>query len=141
MFPDQHDVTIGGAYFQQTVTLNPGDAGTLTTPMQVKLHIWDTGGSEKFRSMIKLYYKDAAAAIICYDVSDEKSFNSVYYWINQMMENSGDEAKGDFVMALAGNKCDLDPSLIKIPLETASDLARKHNMIQSEVSAKTGKGV
>lgn len=80
--------------------------------MQVKLHIWDTGGSEKFRSMIKLYYKDAAAAIICYDVSDEKSFSSVYYWINQMIDNSSqnDSSNGSFVMALAGNKCDLDPS-------------------------------
>lgn len=58
-----------------------------------------------------------------------------------MMENSNDDTKGDFVMALAGNKCDLDPSLVKIPLETASDLARKHNMILGEVSAKTGKGV
>jgi Rab family protein len=37
--------------------------------IQVKLHIWDTGGSEKFRAMIKLYYKDAAAAIICYDLA------------------------------------------------------------------------
>ena len=49
--------------------------------IQVKLHIWDTGGSEKFRAMIKLYYKDAAAAIICYDLAEEKTFNSVYYWI------------------------------------------------------------
>jgi GTPase SAR1 family protein len=65
--------------------------------------------------MIKLYYKDAAAAIICYDVSDEKTFNSVYYWINQMIENTSEG--GGFVMALAGNKCDLDPSQIKIPLE------------------------
>ena len=90
--------------------------------------------------MIKLYYKDAAAAIICYDVSDEKTFSSVYYWINQMVDNSSSEG-GDFVMALAGNKCDLDPSLVKIPLETAADLAKKHNMILAETSAKTGRGV
>ena len=50
----------------------------------MKLHIWDTGGSEKFRSMIKLYYKDAAAAIICYDLAEEKTFNSVQFWIDQM---------------------------------------------------------
>lgn len=132
-------MTIGGAYFQQTVSLEqPGGSGALT---QVKLHIWDTGGSEKFRSMIKLYYKDAAAAIICYDVSDEKSFQSVYYWINQMNENAETGGNGGFVMALAGNKCDLDPSLIKISLETAQSVARDNNMILAETSAKTGKGV
>ena len=107
----------------------------------MKLHIWDTGGSEKFRSMIKLYYKDAAAAIICYDVGDEKTFQSVYYWINHMNENSETTGQGGFVMALAGNKCDLDPSLIKIPLEQASEVARENNMILAETSAKTGKGV
>lgn len=68
--------------------------------------------------MIKLYYKDAAAAIICYDLSEEKTFNSCYYWIEQMIENSP-ESGDNFVMALAGNKCDLDPSKIKVPLQTA----------------------
>lgn len=90
--------------------------------------------------MIKLYYKDAAAAIICYDLSEEKTFNSCYYWINQMMENTTDGGE-NFVMALAGNKCDLDPSQIKVPLQTATELAQKHNMISAETSAKTGKGV
>lgn len=51
---------------QEIVTLQDGT--------QIKLHIWDTGGSEKFRAMVNLYYKEAAAAIICYDISDEKSF-------------------------------------------------------------------
>jgi GTPase SAR1 family protein len=90
--------------------------------------------------MIKLYYKDAAAAIICYDVSEEKTYNSVYYWINQLKDNTNSDG-GNFVMALAGNKCDLDPAQIKIPLETASTLAKEHNMILAETSAKTGKGV
>lgn len=92
--------------------------------------------------MIKLYYKDAAAAIICYDVSDEKTFQSVYYWINQMNENASQSGDGsNFVMALAGNKCDLDPAQVKIPLETAIEVAKKHNMIHAETSAKSGKGV
>ena len=77
------------------------------------MHIWDTGGSEKFRSMISLYYKDAAAAIICYDISDEKTFNSVHYWINEMINNHNSESE-NFVMALAGNKVDIDPAQKKI---------------------------
>jgi len=90
--------------------------------------------------MVSLYYKDAAAAIICYDVGDEKSFNSVYYWINEMINNSNNE-DSSFVMALAGNKCDIDPANIKISFQTAQELAKKHNMILAETSAKTGKGV
>ena len=80
-----------------------------TGNIQVKLHIWDTGGSEKFRSMISLYYKDAVAAIICYDIQDVKSFNSVHYWINEMINNNNNESD-NFVMALTANKSDVDPS-------------------------------
>lgn len=50
-FSDNHDVTIGSAYMQQTVTLED--------QAEVKLHIWDTGGSERFRTMVSLYYRDS----------------------------------------------------------------------------------
>lgn len=67
-FTENHDVTIGSAYMQQTVTLEDGT--------EVKLHIWDTGGSERFRTMVSLYYRDTQAAIICFDVGEEQSFRS-----------------------------------------------------------------
>ena len=111
-------MTIGGAYLQQTVTLADGT--------QVKLHIWDTGGSERFRSMVSLYYRDAAAAIICYDLTDEKSFNSVHFWINEMLNNNDKE---EFVMVLAGNKCDIESSQRKINKGMSDDLCTKHQMI------------
>ena len=58
--------------------------------------------------MVSLYYRDAAAAIICYDVTDDKSFTSVHFWLNEMINNNSDNE--DFVLGLAGNKCDTDPS-------------------------------
>ena len=55
-FDDVHDVTIGGAYLQKTVLvparIDTADNNKAYAEQQVKLHIWDTGGSEKFRSMI-----------------------------------------------------------------------------------------
>ena len=57
---------------------------TLPSNQQVKMHIWDTGGSERFRTMVSLYYRDAQAAIIFYDVTNESSLESVNYWIDQM---------------------------------------------------------
>ena len=86
-FDDVHDVTIGGAYIQKIVNIqNPENPSG--PEQQVKLHIWDTGGSEKFRSMINLYYRDAVGAIICYDLTDERSFNAVQYWVNEMIQNT-----------------------------------------------------
>lgn len=130
-FSDSHDVTIGAAYLQQTVVL-PDD-------QQVKLHIWDTGGSERFRTMVSLYYRDAAAAIICYDVTDETSFESVNYWVGEMERNAGE----NFVMALAGNKIDSVTSgnARAVPLEMSRKVARQHNMVHEDTSAKTGQGI
>jgi small GTP-binding protein len=88
--------------------------------------------------MVSLYYRDAAAAIICYDLTDEKSFNSVHFWINEMINNNDKE---DFVMVLAGNKCDIDSQQRKITKAMADGLCEKHQMIQSETSAKTGDGI
>lgn len=130
IFSESHDVTIGGAYLQQTVTLSDGT--------QVKLHIWDTGGSERFRSMVSLYYRDAAAAIICYDITDEKSFSSVHFWVNEMINNNDKE---DFVMVLAGNKCDIESQQRKVTRTMAEGLSEKHKMVLSETSAKTGEGI
>jgi small GTP-binding protein len=79
-FSENYDVTIGGAYMQQTVTTQDGSI--------VKMHIWDTAGSERFRNLVQMYYRDAAAAIVCYDVTSERTFDSVSYWVNQMKEKA-----------------------------------------------------
>jgi small GTP-binding protein len=64
-FSENYDVTIGGAYLQQNITID----GII-----LKLHLWDTGGSDRFRSLVSMYYRDAVAAIICYDITNEHSF-------------------------------------------------------------------
>jgi small GTP-binding protein len=97
LFTGQHVITVGGAYLQQKVTLNNGTA--------VKLHIWDTGGQERFRSMANLYYRDANAAIITYDISNERTFESVNYWVEELKYKC-DQDK--LVLFLAGNKSDME---------------------------------
>ena len=67
------------------------------------MHIWDTGGSERFRTMVSLYYRDACAAIVCYDVTDEASFESVSYWINEMQKFVNSDK---FLIIITANKID-----------------------------------
>ena len=47
-----------------------------------KLRLWDTAGSEWFRSVTKEYYSDSCTAIIIYDITDENLFKSVKNWID-----------------------------------------------------------
>ncbi|MGK3733456.1 MAG: small GTP-binding protein, partial [Bacillariaceae sp.] len=53
--------------------------------MTAKIQIWDTAGQEQFKRLAPMYYKTAAAAIICYDVTSPKSFETLectYYKYN-----------------------------------------------------------
>ncbi len=78
----------------------------------IKYHIWDTGGQERFRSMGNLYYKDASAAILTYDICNEKSLESLNYWIEELKSKCNVEK---MIICLVGNKCDVDSSERKVP--------------------------
>ena len=55
----------------------------------IKLNIWDTAGQEKYRALSKIFYKDASAAILVYDITNKKSFDEIKeYWYNQVKECS-----------------------------------------------------
>ena len=138
-FVEAHDVTIGGAYFQKNVVLRNKDINQ-TQERTCTMHLWDTGGHEKFRSMMNLYYRDAIGAIICYDIGNAQSFEAVNYWINEMMQNTS-FGSGGFMMALVGNKSDLPQPKHKIQSNEAIAIAKKHKMLWAEVSALTGDNI
>ena len=129
-FNDNYINTIGGAYQQQNITLNNG--------VKIKLHIWDTSGQDRFRSMTNLYYRDAQVAILTYDVTNEQTLESLNYWLNEL----NDKVEVDnMVLCLAGNKNDVDASKKTVPTSKGKAFAEEHNMIFYETSAKTGAGV
>lgn len=130
VYTNSYIVTIGGAYLQQKITLSNG--------VTMKLHIWDTGGQERFRSMANLYYQDAAAAILTYDVTNEKTLQSLNYWIDEL-KNKLNQDK--IVICIAGNKCDCDPNERKVPTISGKQLADQNNMIFAETSAKADLGI
>lgn len=130
IFTGEHEVTIGGAYIQQKVQLKNGSS--------LKLHLWDTGGEERFRAMAPLYYRDANAAVLVYDVSNKQTYDSIKYWLNEL----DSKVKQDgLVLALAGNKCDLPDAKRQVQTFNAKTFAENNKMIFAETSAKTGEGV
>ena len=130
-FEDKYKITIGGAYLQKEVKLKNGDI--------LKLHIWDTGGQEKFRSMASLYYKDAVAAILVFDLSNKESLDSLNYWVKELNENVDNT---NFVISLAGNKSDLSNEMKQVSYNDGKNFCKDNDIsIFYETSAKTGTGV
>ncbi len=98
-----------------------------------KLQLWDTAGSEKFRSIVRGYYADSACCLLVYDITNEKSFDSLDYWIEEC-NNNGNK---NIVMILIGNKCDKDKER-QIEETNGEFIAERYGMKFFEASALTG---
>ena len=89
--------------------------------------------------MVSLYYRDAQAALICYDLTNQDSMDSVRYWIDQMERNTNQE---EFVIALVGNKVDaLATEKRMVDPESILQLAEQYSTVVAETSARTGQGI
>jgi len=101
-----------------------------------KLRLWDTAGSERFRSVTKGYYSNSCCAIIVYDITDQNSFNSVKQWI----EDCQSYASKNIHLILVGNKIDLKEQR-KVNKEDAKSLSEEYGMDFFETSAKSGENI
>ena len=70
----------------------------------IKFDIWDTVGQEKYRSLAKIFYKDAKVIIFVYDIVTEYSFSALKdFWYKETINN----ADNDPIFAIVANKIDL----------------------------------
>jgi hypothetical protein len=50
----------------------------------VNLVIWDTAGQERFHALGPIYYRDADAALLVFDITDTDSFKRVHMWVREL---------------------------------------------------------
>ena len=67
------------------------------------IHLWDTAGQEKYRSVSKLFIKDSQIVIFVYDITNEATLTELSFWVKYVEELLGK----DVVFGVAGNKIDL----------------------------------
>ena len=76
--------------------------------------------------MAPLYYRDANAAVLVYDVQDSKSLESLNYWLKELDE----KVKSDgMVLCCAGNKCDIDGPLRKVSKDQGMIFSKNNDLI------------
>ncbi len=71
---------------------------------KVKIEICDTPGAKIFSTANKIFMRNSKIALIVYDITDERSFEELNYWIKEVKEINKNE---ELIIGIAANKCDL----------------------------------
>lgn len=157
-FQENKEPTIGAAFLTQKCRLED---------RLIKFEIWDTAGQERFHSLAPMYYRNAQASAVIYDVTKASSFEKAKSWVKELQR----QANPNIVIALVGNKIDLlneasssttsaeenedddetatatgeaaasGESLRAVPKDEAEAYAKEAGLLFFETSAKTGEGV
>ncbi|KAK5687514.1 Vacuolar protein sorting-associated protein 21 [Elasticomyces elasticus] len=154
-FQPNKEPTIGAAFLTQKCQL---------PSRTIKFEIWDTAGQERFASLAPMYYRNAQAALVVYDITKASSLVKAKHWVAELQR----QASPGIVIALVGNKLDLcdedatqeaveesngegttateggdDEDVVarKVSFKDAKAYADEESLLFFETSAKTGHNV
>lgn len=89
-----HDVTVGVEFTGYDIKVED---------KIIRLQIWDTAGQESFRSVTKIFYRNAHAVVLGFDLSSRGSFDHLNDWLNEIHAS----CTPDVLVLLAGCKSDI----------------------------------
>jgi small GTP-binding protein len=125
VFKEETSTTIGVDF--KIVSLDLGEN------TYAKMQIWDTCGSERFKSITASFLKSCSAFILVFDLNRKNTFKSIENWIKIINENT----KPKFLI-LIGNKCDLIRDVNK---DEIISFCEKNKLNYIEISVKENKNV
>ena len=103
----------------------------------IRFDIWDTVGEERFRSIAKIFYKDAKVIIFVYDITSKKTFDALNnFWYEEIRNNFMEKP----IYAVVGNKNDLYMEQ-QVDILDAKDFTKNIGGIFQLTSAKTSDGI
>jgi small GTP-binding protein len=103
----------------------------------LQVNIWDTAGQEKYRSMAKLFYKDAKIILFVYDITSKQSFEEIKnFWLSQVEQN----CEVGVLLGVIANKSDLYGNQ-QVTNNEGMQLANEIGAIFQMTSAKSGVGI
>jgi len=132
-FSKQYKATIGADFLTKEVMVDD---------KLVTMQIWDTAGQERFQSLGVAFYRGADSCVLVYDITDQKSFDSLSGWKEEFLVQAAPQAPEEFPFVCIGNKLDLADSQRNVALSRAKDWCGNHNSMPIfEASAKDATNV
>lgn len=101
-----------------------------------KVQIWDTAGQDRFKCVVGAFYRNANGVLICFDLTDMRSFRHINHWHEEVQRYCPDETQ----IYLVGTKSDLKhrrvvtPAMIRAFTET-------HQISFIETSSKANENI
>ena len=98
---------------------------------KIRIEIWDPAGQEIYRATNKIFMKNTKIALLVYDITDQKSFDAINEFYEQINEINGKE---NVFFAVVGNKSDLYEEQV-VTKEKGEEYAKSINALFFEASA------
>ena len=128
IFDENNLATIGLNFALKQVQLKNGKT--------INIRLIDTAGQEKYRSLVKSYFKNADAVLFIFSLDTKDSFDCMINWINLFNENC--KVKRCIPRYLIGNKADQDR---KVSNDVIDEFISKNKYKYYETSAKDNTGI
>jgi Ras-related protein Rab-7L1 len=104
----------------------------------IKLQLWDIAGQERFTSMTRVYYKDAHACLVMFDLTQKNTFLNSVKWKKDLDQKCNLIDGTPVPCLLLANKCD-NADQREVTQDEIEDLCREHDFLGwSETSVKEG---
>ena len=125
-FNEINESTIGAAYFNKKIDIDN---------KKISLGVWDTAGQERYHALIPMYFRNAQAIILVYDVTSYDSFSSLknrwlYEVRNCIYHNN---------IAVLENKSDLD-NIRNVDKDEVKAFVEENDLLFFKTSAKFDDG-
>ena len=97
----------------------------------VRIILWDTPGSERFKSITYSYCEKVQGLLLVFDISDRSSFDEIPDWISEIHKRLNKEV----IIYLVANKIDTEERR-KVTKEEGESMAKRCNIKYFETSAE-----
>lgn len=125
-FNYEHDITIGVEFGTKKIHVDD---------QTVKIHVWDTAGTEAFRSITRSYYRNCTTALLVYDINSRNTFVNLIKWVEEIRKY----CNSNITIVLIGNKTDIKRR--QVSSQEGMMFAKKHGFLFFETSSKNGENV
>lgn len=104
----------------------------------IRLSVWDTAGQEQYNSIVKVFFREADAVVLVFDVTNENTFTNLKKWHDIASAN----CPSNSLYFIAGNKIDLP---YEQHISDNTEIANMQKCLGAtsyvSCSAKSGEGV